>query len=273
MPELPEVETIRRSLLPLVQGAVIDEVQVYLAKAVKPAPAEFEAGLAGRQITAIERRGKYLLFQLDSGQRLAIHLRMAGSLVWQSGTPSLAKHTTLVLSFQDGNSLHFVDPRKFGTAVLFPPAAPPAGLTALGLEPLNTAKEELMAVLEEAAARRSGPVKGLLLDQRVLAGLGNIYADEVLFAAGISPTRPAREVTRAEWEKIYESIVRILNKAVAYRGTSQRDYVDGRGEAGEFQHHLKVYGRKKETCLECGEPLVYARVAGRGTHYCSTCQK
>ncbi|NLC53872.1 MAG: DNA-formamidopyrimidine glycosylase [Firmicutes bacterium] len=272
MPELPEVETIRRSLLPLVQGAVIDQVQVFLEKAVKPGPAEFEAGLAGRQITGIQRRGKYLLFELDSGQRLAIHLRMAGRLVWQNRATTLAKHTTLVMDFQDGKSLHFVDPRKFGTAVLFPPAAPPAGLTALGLEPLTTEKEALLAALKEAAARRSGPVKGLLLDQRILAGLGNIYADEVLFAAGVSPLRPAREVTAAEWEKIYGSIVRILNKALAYRGTSQRDYVDGRGEAGEFQHHLKVYGRKKELCLDCGAPLVYARVAGRGTHYCPTCQ-
>lgn len=273
MPELPEVETIRRSLLPLVQGAEIETVQVFLAKAVRPAPAEFAAGLTGRRITGIERRGKYLLFQLDNGQCLTIHLRMAGRLVWQSRTTPLAKHTTLVINFRDGKSLHFVDPRKFGTAVLFPPAAPPAGLTALGLEPLTTEKEKLLAVLEKAAARRSGPVKGLLLDQRVLAGLGNIYADEVLFAAGISPLRPAREVTRAEWEKLYGCMVAILNKALVHRGTSQRDYVDGRGEAGEFQHYLQVYGRKKETCFACGAPLVYARVAGRGTHYCPTCQK
>ncbi|HHW11796.1 MAG TPA: bifunctional DNA-formamidopyrimidine glycosylase/DNA-(apurinic or apyrimidinic site) lyase [Firmicutes bacterium] len=273
MPELPEVETIRRSLLPLVQGAVIDKVQVFLAKAVKPAPAEFETALTGKRITGLARRGKYLLFQLDSGQCLAFHLRMAGRLVWQSGTAPLAKHTTLVMKLQDGKSLHFVDPRKFGTAVLFPPAAPPAGLTALGLEPLTTEKEELLAVLAKAAARRSGPVKGLLLDQQVLAGLGNIYADEVLFAAGVSPLRPAREVTRAEWEKIYDSMVRILNASLAHRGTSQRDYVDGRGKAGEFQNYLKVYGRKKEPCVNCGAQLVYARVAGRGTHYCSTCQR
>lgn len=273
MPELPEVETIRRTLLPLVQGAVIDTVQVFLAKAVQPAPAEFEAKLAGRKITDLQRRGKYLLLCLDSGQRLAIHLRMAGRLVWQGGAAPLAKHTTLVMKFQDGNSLHFVDPRKFGTAVLFPPAAPPAGLTALGLEPLTTEKGELLAALEKAAARRSGPVKGLLLDQRVLAGLGNIYADEVLFAAGISPLRPAREVTAEEWERIHASMVRILNESLRCRGTSQRDYVDGRGEAGSFQNHLKVYSRKKERCLVCAEPLVYTRVAGRGTHYCPTCQR
>lgn len=172
----------------------------------------------------------------------------------------------------DGHSLHFVDPRKFGTVVLSPPAALPGGLTGLGLEPLTTDKGELLAALEKAAARRSGPVKGLLLDQSVLAGLGNIYADEVLFAAGISPLRPAREVTPAEWERIYRWMIEVLNESLDHRGTSRRDYVDGRGEPGDFQNYLRVYGRKKEPCVKCGNQLVYARVAGRGTHYCPTCQ-
>ncbi len=272
MPELPEVETIRRSLLPLVRGKVIGEARVFLTKAVKPAPEEFASELKGKRIIDLQRRGKYLLFLLDSGQRLAFHLRMAGRLVWQSGSGPPAKHTTLVLDFLVGHSLHFVDPRKFGTAVLSPPATPPAGLTSLGPEPLTTEKGELLAALEKAAARRSGPVKGLLLDQRVLAGLGNIYADEVLFAAGISPLRPAREVTPTEWERIYQRMIEVLNESLDHRGTSRRDYVDGRGEPGDFQNHLRVYGRKKEPCVNCGNQLVYARVAGRGTHYCPTCQ-
>ena len=273
MPELPEVETVRRSLLPLVKGEVIREVRICLEKAVKPAPEQFVAELTGKEIIDLQRRGKYLLMVLDSGQQVAFHLRMSGRLVWQVGEVPLEKHTTLVLNFDDGHSLHFVDPRKFGTAVLFPPAPPPAGLQTLGLEPLTTKKVELLAALEQAAARRSGPVKGLLLDQGVLAGLGNIYADEVLFAAGVRPMRPAREVTTAEWEKIYQRMIEILNKALDHRGTSRRDYVDGRGEPGDFQNHLQVYGRKKEPCLVCGNQLVYTRVAGRGTHYCPVCQE
>ena len=235
MPELPEVETIRRSLAPLVEGKVIREARVYLSKAVKPAPEEFAAELKEKRITNLERRGKYLLFLLDTGQQLVFHLRMSGRLVWQGEDSPLAKHTTLVLLLTDGQSLHFVDPRKFGTAVLSPPAALPGGLAGLGLEPLTTEKEKLLAVLAKAAARRSGPVKGLLLDQSVIAGLGNIYADEVLFAAGISPLRPAREVTPYEWERVYQKMIAILNESLTHRGTSRRDYVDGRGEPGPDQ--------------------------------------
>lgn len=272
MPELPEVETIRRSLLPLVKGEVIREVRIFLAKAVKPSPAQLEKDLVDREITDLQRRGKYLLMCLDNGQQVAFHMRMSGRLVWHSGEPPLEKHTTLIINLVNGYSLHFVDPRKFGTAVLFPPADPPAGLQQLGPEPLTDKKEEVLASLMMSAQRRSGPVKGLLLDQTVVAGLGNIYADETLFAAGISPLRPAREVTAEEWEKVYQEMVRILNQSIGHRGTSRRDYVDGRGEPGDFQNYLRVYGRKKESCLVCGNQLVYTRVAGRGTHYCPTCQ-
>ncbi len=273
MPELPEVETIRRSLLPLLTGKKIEAVEVYLEKAVKPSPGKLRDGLPGREIVEIERRGKYLTLQLDDGQRVTFHLRMAGRLVFMPVSAPLEKHTTLSITFTDGNSLRFVDPRKFGTVVYHAPSEPPVGLRKLGPEPLTTPKAEVLARWQTAAARRKGPVKGLLLDQEVLAGLGNIYADETLFLAGVRPERPANAISAREWEKIYESMITVLNDSIGHRGTSQRDYVDGLGEKGYHQVYLQVYGRKREPCRKCGTELVYTRVAGRGTHYCPHCQQ
>ncbi|NLW55591.1 MAG: bifunctional DNA-formamidopyrimidine glycosylase/DNA-(apurinic or apyrimidinic site) lyase [Firmicutes bacterium] len=272
MPELPEVETIRRSLLPLLPGKKIEEAQIFLEKAVKPSPEAVRDGLIGREIMDIKRRGKYLIIQLDNEQWVTIHLRMSGRLVFMPASAPLEKHTTLTLEFTDGNSLRFVDPRKFGTVVLHAPTEPPAGLSTLGPEPLTTPKAEMLERLQTAAARRPGPVKGMLLDQRVLAGLGNIYVDEALFLAGVRPERPANGICAAEWEKIYESMLKVLNDSIEHRGTSERDYVDGLGEPGYHQVYLQVYGRKREPCRKCGTELIYTRVAGRGTHYCPNCQ-
>jgi formamidopyrimidine-DNA glycosylase len=273
MPELPEVETVRRSLLPVVIDKEIQEVEIFLEKAVRPiAPEELKLALIGRKIEDLLRRGKYLIFILDNSQRVAFHLRMTGKLLYKAGLSAPEKHTTLILSFSDGNSLHFVDPRKFGTVVLYEPANPPAGLKKLGPEPVADKKEVVLFSLKTAASRRKGPIKGLLLDQTVIAGLGNIYADETLFRAGVHPTCPAREITAQEWERIYQSIQEILTKAINHRGTTRQDYVDGRGEPGEYQNYLNVYGRKEESCLVCGGTINYTRVAGRGTHYCPNCQ-
>ena len=185
----------------------------------------------------------------------------------------LEKHTMLTLTFTDGNSLRFVDPRKFGTVVFHAPSEPPAGLSNLGPEPLTTPKEELLTRLQTAATRRPGPVKGMLLNQQVLAGLGNIYADETLFLAGVRPERPANGITAAEWDKIYASMVKVLTDSIEHRGTSERDYVDGLGERGYHQVYLQVYGRKRKPCRKCGTELIFTRVAGRGTHYCPRCQR
>lgn len=273
MPELPEVETIRRSLLPLLPGKIILEVAIFLEKAVKPSPERLKDGLLGREIKDVKRRGKYLILQLDNEQRVTFHLRMTGRLVFQPSSAPLEKHTTLTLNFTDGNSLRFVDARKFGTVVLYAPADPPAGLSKLGPEPLAAPKEEVLAGFKAAAVRRKGPVKGMLLDQRVLAGLGNIYVDEALFLAGVRPERPANGISAAEWEKIYGGIIKVLTESIGHRGTSQRDYVDGLGKPGYHQVYLRVYGRKQEPCLVCGAELIYTRVAGRGTHYCPNCQR
>ncbi len=273
MPELPEVETVRRSLLPVVVGKEIRKVEIYLEKAVKLIPPEeMKVALTGREIKDLIRRGKYLVFLLDNGQRVAFHLRMTGKLLYKTGLTTPEKHTTLILSFSDGNSLHFVDPRKFGTVVLYTSDNPPAGLKKLGPEPVDDEKEVVLSSLKTAASRRKGPVKGLLLDQTVIAGLGNIYADETLFLAGVHPTRPAREISTGEWEKIYQSIKEVLTAAIKNRGTTRQDYVDGRGVPGEHQNFLNVYGRKEEPCRVCGSPITYTRVAGRGTHYCPNCQ-
>ncbi len=272
MPELPEVETIRRTLTSVLIGQEIQGVEVLLEKAVKPSSEQLIRALVGRKIVELRRRGKYLLLLLDDDSRVAFHLRMTGRLLFLPKLTPLEKHTTLVLNFTDDHSLRFVDPRKFGTVVLYWPSTPPEGLKKLGPEPLETEKAVVVSSLTTAAARRKGPVKGLLLDQRVIAGLGNIYTDETLFLAGIRPTRSVREITAAEWEKIYQSILTVLELAIEHRGTSRRDYVDGRGEPGNHQCYLQVYDRKKKPCLVCGSEIQYTRVAGRGTHYCPACQ-
>lgn len=273
MPELPEVETVKRTLAPEIEGKKIIDVDVFLAKAVKPRPELAEEFLPGRVIQEVSRRGKYLVLTLDSGVKIAFHLRMTGQLLYQPRETPQAKHTTLRVSLNDGFDLRMVDQRKFGTINIFSPGgvgSAPHGLLTLGPEPFDT---DALFSLKRAAQRRKGPVKGVLLDQQVLAGLGNIYTDEALFSAGINPARPANSLTEEEWKHLYDKICRILTEGIKHRGTTRRDYVDGRGRPGGYQELLKVYGRKGMACPICGEPIKYARIAGRGSHFCPHCQK
>ncbi|HHU51773.1 MAG TPA: DNA-formamidopyrimidine glycosylase [Firmicutes bacterium] len=273
MPELPEVETVKRTLAPEIEGKEIIGVEVFLAKAVKPRPEIAEEFLPGRVIQKVTRRGKYLILTLDSQVKVAFHLRMTGQLLYQPRETPLAKHTTLRVSLNDGFDLRMVDQRKFGTINIFAPdgaGLAPCGLLTLGPEPFDV---DALFSLKKAARRRKGPVKGVLLDQQVLAGLGNIYTDEALFRAGINPARPANSLTEEEWTILYEQICRVLTEGINHRGTTRRDYVDGRGQPGGYQKLLKVYGRKRMACLVCGEPIKYARIAGRGSHFCPHCQK
>jgi len=271
MPELPEVETIRRTLAPYLPGKVITRVEPRLAKAFRPDPETFLREVTGRKITSLARRGKYLLLSLDNGKKIAIHLRMSGRLLYSENPSPPPKHTTLILHFEGGAELLMEDPRKFGTVHLFAGKDAPPGLTALGPEPEK--KKEVLANLRAAGERRKVSVKAVLLDQRVLAGLGNIYTDEALFLAGIDPSRPVNRITPEEWEKLYTAICQVLEEGLSHRGTSRRDYVDGKGEPGTHQDYLRVYGRRDQPCPACGEPVAYKRVAGRGTHYCRICQQ
>lgn len=272
MPELPEVETVKRTLAPELVGKAIIAVEVLLLKAIKPRAELLEELLPGRVIQEVDRRGKYLILTVDSGVKIAFHLRMTGQLLYETHDTPLAKHTTLRLWLDDGFDLRMVDQRKFGTVNIYSPEGVglvPQGLLALGPEPFDVGA---LSRLQQVARGRRGPIKGLLLDQRVLAGLGNIYTDEALFGAGIHPARPAHSLTEAEWEGLYQEICRVLTEGIKHRGTTRRDYVDGRGRPGGYQELLRVYGRKEMACPNCGKPIKYARIAGRGSHFCPNCQ-
>lgn len=271
MPELPEVETIRRTLMPVLVGRTIADCIVLLPKVLEnQEPAAFARAVSGRKIEDLTRRGKYLLFHLSGGRVLVVHLRMTGQLVYhppeaQPGAP--AKHTHAVFRLDDGATLHYVDPRRFGRLRIAPAPAQPEGL---GPEPLDGTFSP--AILRERLSRRRGRIKALLLDQGFLAGLGNIYADEALYRAGIHPERPADRLTAREVQALYHAIREVLAEAIRYRGTSIVNYVDGQGRPGEFQLRLNVYGRAGEPCPSCATPIARTRVANRGTYFCPRCQ-
>ncbi|MFS8523230.1 MAG: bifunctional DNA-formamidopyrimidine glycosylase/DNA-(apurinic or apyrimidinic site) lyase [Limnochordales bacterium] len=291
MPELPEVETVRRQLAAVLPGRRIAGVRVRLARVLQNAsPEELARRTAGRVFGPPGRRGKYLLLPLfraggasgsgpgaragaeEAGARLIVHLRMTGRLTVEPAGEPETPYTRVAFSLDDGQELRFADVRTFGTIHLVEDGQEggPAGLAALGPEPL--ADEFTPEVLAAALAGRRAPVKAVLLDQRRVAGLGNIYADEALFAAGIHPQRPAGGLARAEVERLHEAIRTVLARALAEGGTTFRDYVNGRGQPGGFQAYLQVYGRAGRPCPRCGAAIARLRVAGRGTHVCLTCQ-
>lgn len=274
MPELPEVETVRRTLNTLITGKTIDHVTVKLPRILqKPAdPDLFAIRLMGRTFQKVERRGKFLRLILD-GLVLVSHLRMEGRYgLYDKDTPNEA-HTHVIFHFTDGTELRYKDVRQFGTMHLFLPEeelqAPP--LNKLGLEPLEP--EFTLEVFRGALGKRSTKIKPLLLNQEVVVGLGNIYVDEALHTAGIHPETPACDLKKKEQELLHLAIVQTLSAAVEAGGSSIKSYVNGQGEMGLFQHLLKVYGRTGEPCGTCGSPIEKSVVAGRGTHVCPRCQK
>lgn len=273
MPELPEVETVRRTLAPKVTGQRITRVEVLSPRAVRPQePARFVAALTGETITSLDRKGKYLEFHLASGMLLLVHLRMTGRLVVVARNFPLTKHTAVVMEFANGQELHFIDQRKFGVMELVSETDKASvGYRNLGPEPLRP--DFTVAYLHEILASRKAKIKGILLDQRLIAGLGNIYADEALFRARIHPERSGNSLTDTEIERLHQAICQVIEEGIAHRGTTIRDYVDGEGVGGEFQHYLRVYGREGQACPACGEPIRRVRVGGRSSYYCPKCQK
>lgn len=276
MPELPEVETIRRTLIPVLVGRTITDCAVLLPKVLADQEPEAFVGMVrGRKIRDITRRGKYLLFHLAGGHTIVVHLRMTGRLIYhppeeQPGPP--VKHTHVILLLDNNGTLHYVDPRQFGRlqVVRNPRSGPPSALDKLGPEPLDGALSS--SDFRERLGSRRTRIKALLLDQHFLAGLGNIYADEALFRARIHPERPAASLTAREAQALYQAIREVLEEAIVWRGTSIVNYVDGEGRPGEFQARLNVYGRNGEPCPICGTTIVRTRVANRGTYFCPTCQ-
>jgi len=273
MPELPEVETVKRTLEPLVKNKMIRDVEVFCPKLIQNLePVAFREKLRGRTIKALACRGKYLLFQLDAGLTLIVHLRMTGQLTVNDRNVPLNKHTYVVFHLGSEEDLRFTDPRKFGLLYLVPTGRfeEIKGLSGLGYEPLS--KEFTLESFRQLLAGKKGFLKAFLLDQSKIAGIGNIYADEILFEAGLHPQRDLRTLTEEESDRLYHTIRHKLAEGIRYRGTSLRDYVDGRGEKGGFQEKLNVYSRRGEPCLRCGTTLQRIKAAGRGTVFCPRCQ-
>ena len=272
MPELPEVETVTRGLQAHIVGRTITGVLVAWAKTVQaPAVADFIAGLVGRRVTGAGRRGKYILLQLDDGKRLSIHLRMTGRLFVEAAGAPLGPHTRVVWSLDDGNELHFVDPRKFGRVALLADDDVAALHARLGPEPLDGLTP---ALLGDKLRRRSSAIKTVLLDQTVVAGIGNIYADEALFRAGIHPQRPASSLSEQEIARLTDAARSVLSSAVERHGTTLSDeqFRGLEGRMGENQGYLAVFRRTGEPCPTCGTPVGRIRLGGRSTHFCPHCQ-
>jgi formamidopyrimidine-DNA glycosylase len=274
MPELPEVETVRRSLEPLVVGRSISGITVGTFSGVLGhiAPDFLAVALSGRRIVGIRRRGKFLFVDLDDGSGLEVHLRMTGHLEIADVSSPPLRFEHLAVHLDNGVDLRFADQRKFGR-VIYHAGDPAHGLkTKLGPEPLDD--EFTMAYLSRVLARRTAPIKSLLLDQRIVAGIGNIYADEALFLSRIHPSRPAGSLTASELRSLHRMIRSVLRSALEHRGTSFSDYRDGTGQKGNNQHHLQVYGRgrKGEPCFRCGRPLEYLAIGQRTSHFCPNCQ-
>ncbi len=273
MPELPEVETVRRQLEPVLVGRTFGRVRIDDSRLVRPyEPAEVAAELEGERVSALERRGKYLVVWFESGRGLLIHLRMTGSLRHApSGSLEEDPYRRAVVRLDDGSDVAYRDVRRFGTwLVVEPGELDPYLAERLGVEPL--ARGFTTAVLRERLAGRRAPVKVALLDQRTLAGMGNVYADEALWRARVHPLRPAGDLAASELRRLHAGIRRALEAGIARQGATLRDYSTPDGAFGSMQHEFKVYGLTGEPCERCGTPIEKIRVAGRGTWYCPHCQ-
>lgn len=275
MPELPEVETYVRDLAPLLQGRTVKGVTILWSRIIAaPTLDAFMRHIIGQQFTTFSRRGKYMLLGLASGDTLIVHLRMTGRVLIYDQPVMPDKHTHVVLDLADGGQIHYQDSRKFGRLWLV--ADPVSVLHKLGEEPL-TATFDVDALAAKLAGR-SASIKALLLDQSVLAGVGNIYADESLFLAGIHPTRPGNTLTRQEVDKLYTAIQTVLTRAIEQHGSSLgrssiQNYARLGGEGGGFQEEHKVFQRTGEPCVCCGEPIQRIVITQRSTHFCPSCQQ
>ena len=291
MPELPEVETIARGLDKRAAGDTIESVWIGSRKQPLKSPAGVIAStLEGKRIVRVHRAGKHIVFDLEVAARVLpttkggrgsggkprqaaslqqsaqwiVHLGMTGRLVVCNAALEIAKHTHLIAKLASGRELRFIDPRMFGKLSVHAGGFDPGGV-----EPLEASEAQFIALFR----RRKTPIKSALLNQKLLRGVGNIYADESLFRVGIRPRRRAAAITREQLGKLHQAVREVLREAIALGGSSISDYVDADGEEGFFQFQHRVYGREGEPCLVCGTPIRRVVLAGRSSHYCSKCQK
>jgi len=269
MPELPEVETIRRQLCAAgVEGRTIEKVYIEWPRTVEPlTPSAFCKKVQGHKLEEIGRHGKWLIFRLDGNENLLVHLRMTGRFYLTQGTLKKGKHDRAILQLSGGLNLHFRDPRKFGRWRLA------ASIEGLGPDALTVTKKEFFQCLDG----QNKVLKALLLDQSFVAGVGNIYADEALFEARLDPRRKSGTLSDAEKLALYKAVTKVIKAGVRNKGTSlgsgQGNYVDLNGEAGGHREKVKVYGRAGQPCVVCGQPLHKIQIAQRTTVFCARCQK
>ena len=294
MPELPEIETIKNDLKKKILKKKIKKVDLRLKKIVKSPAKNFAPDLEGNAFKDIKRRGKLLIFTLSRKNKyLTIHLRMTGQLIYQKGKKIIAgghsengknetvlrlynnlpnKHTRIIFHFGDRSKLFFNDLRQFGVAKIIDRKELEKILAGFGAEPLE--RNFFPKIFRDLIKSKKGNIKAFLLNQKNIAGIGNIYANEILFEARILPSRKIDSLKDKEIKKLYQAIKKILKKAIKYRGTSFNNYVDANGNKGDFLKLLKVYGREKEKCLRCKKGIIKkTKIAGRGTVYCDKCQK
>jgi formamidopyrimidine-DNA glycosylase len=286
VPELPEVETVARGLNQRVSGDTIDSVWIGSKTQPLKSPASAIAStLEGKRIARVHRAGKHIVFDLEAAggsfrkrkssarrktqqaaslQQWIVHLGMTGRMVVSEPATEIVKHTHLIAKLGSGRELRFIDPRMFGKL-----SVSPAGFDPGGVEPLEIGTDEFIALFRG----RKAPIKSALLNQKLLRGVGNIYADEALFRAGIRPRRRASTITRAQYHKLHQAVQEVLREAIALGGSSISDYVDADGEEGFFQLQHRVYGREGEPCLVCRTAITRVVLAGRSSHYCPKCQK
>lgn len=273
MPELPEVETIKESLKGNILFKKIVDLEVFCSSVVKyPELPEFIKNIKNKKVKSLGRRGKFLIIKLSGNYNLVVHMGMTGQLVYYDSRGYFDRHTHLIFNFEDETRMHFNDIRKFGGLWLvkkdwdkFVP-----GLTELGVDPLQ--EEFSLEKFHKMLENKKGIIKHYLLNQKNLAGLGNIYTDEVLFQAGIQPERLISQISPREREKLYYAIKNILGKAIKARGTSVVNYTDGNGNQGSYQEQLMVYKKLGKPCQICGTSIERIVLGGRGTYFCPSCQ-
>jgi formamidopyrimidine-DNA glycosylase len=277
MPELPEVESLRRILVRTAVGRTIVSVRIGEKRLRRRVTADFGGAITGRRIVKLSRRAKYLIIEFDGDHVMLVHLGMSGSLTHRHNGFDAddfdPRHDHLEFAFDDGSRLVYNDPRRFGMVRLVERAAltSTAELKGLGPEPLS--REFNADYLAAKARGRTAAIKNLLMDQRIVAGIGNIYASEVLFQAGVRPTRRAGRVTRSEIEKIAAAVPIILRAAIGNNGTTFRSYRDSRGQPGRFATRLRVYGREGKPCYTCSTPIKNVVVGQRASFFCPKCQR
>lgn len=287
MPELPEVETIRRDLTRVLVGKKITGIQVINKSPIKESVEKFKKSLLNKKVKDIERIGKLMMLDLSDGNFLLIHLKMTGQLIYRHGHQIIegghnlpvfkendlpTKYTWVVWKFSDGGMLYFNDMRKFGYLKIVDKKDKEKIVAKYGIEPLT--KNFTLANFKKVLEKRKTSIKSVLLNQALIAGIGNIYADEICFAASIRPDRFVAKMSDGEIKKVFIASEAIIKKAIAHKGTTFKDYVNAHGSKGNFSDFLKVYQRVGEKCLRCKKGVITSKkIGGRSSHYCPVCQK